>query len=90
MTIGDQKYTDREQIISLGSHYDLIRERDALQGELMLCRSSQALAAENDAGREEIMREMARLLEKALTRSAIVHPGFADEIRAILAKAGGA
>jgi hypothetical protein len=30
--------------------------------------------------------ELARLCEKALTRSAIVHPGFADEIRAALAK----
>lgn len=27
-----------------------------------------------------------QLLQKALTRSAIVHPGFADEIRAALAK----
>ena len=26
------------------------------------------------------------LLEKALTRSAIVHPGFADEIRAALSR----
>ena len=30
--------------------------------------------------------ELRRLCEKALTRSAIVHPGFADEIRAALAK----
>ena len=28
--------------------------------------------------------ELRRLCEKALTRSAIVHPGFADEIRAAL------
>jgi hypothetical protein len=34
-----------------------------------------------------LCEELARLCEKALTRSAIVHPGFADEIRAALKKA---
>ena len=36
---------------------------------------------------EAVHAEMRRLLEKALTRSAVVHPGFADEIRAVLARA---
>jgi hypothetical protein len=49
-----------------------------------------ALARTLEADRDRLKalcEELARLCEKALTRSAIVHPGFADEIRAALKKA---
>jgi len=36
MTIGDQKYSpnEREQVFALGSHYNLIRERDIFRDAL--------------------------------------------------------